>query len=89
MRIAAVRSRSLYRSAATSFCRRLPAVLFGCRPKTHGHRLRLLLAFDNHNGDDFTAVVGDLEYVRLLTEASGVVVPADKVTHVLRPLKGE
>ncbi|MFG2386856.1 hypothetical protein [Streptomyces avermitilis] len=49
----------------------------------------LLLAFDNHNGDDFTAVVGDLEYVRLLTEASGVVVPADKVTHVLRPLKGE
>ncbi|MFC8125457.1 hypothetical protein [Streptomyces sp. NPDC057302] len=44
----------------------------------------LLLAFDNHNGDEFTALVDDVEYVRLLTETSGIVVPADKVTHVLR-----
>lgn len=44
----------------------------------------LLLAFDDHAGDEFTAVVDDVEYVRLLTETSGVTVPAGKVTHVLR-----
>lgn len=44
----------------------------------------LLLAFDDHNGDEFTAGVDDVDYVRLLGEASvGIAVPADKITHVL------
>ncbi|MGW2051936.1 hypothetical protein ACWCPF_43480 [Streptomyces sp. NPDC001858] len=43
----------------------------------------LLLAFDASNGDEFTAVVDDVEYVRLLMVTSGVAVPTAKVTHVL------
>ncbi|MBL1120746.1 hypothetical protein JK364_52090 [Streptomyces sp. 110] len=43
----------------------------------------LLLVFDDI-GDEFTAVVNDVEYARLLTQISGIAVPADKVTHILR-----
>lgn len=34
--------------------------------------------------EEVIAVVEDVEYVRLLTQSSGVVVPADKITRFLR-----
>lgn len=44
----------------------------------------LLLALDDDTWEKVTAVVDDVEYVRLLTEISGVTVPADKITRFLR-----
>ncbi|MFD5932487.1 hypothetical protein [Streptomyces sp. NPDC060333] len=43
----------------------------------------LLLAVDHRSGDVVTAVVDDVEYVRLLMNASGIEVPADKITRTL------
>lgn len=43
----------------------------------------LLLAVDDRGGDVFTAVIDDVEYVRLLMESSGVEVPSDKITRML------
>ncbi|MFJ3673800.1 hypothetical protein ACIPSE_45895 [Streptomyces sp. NPDC090106] len=43
----------------------------------------LLCAFDDI-GDAFTAVIDDVEYARLLMEAPGAVVPADKIICIFR-----
>ncbi|NNN31877.1 hypothetical protein HLK59_16180 [Streptomyces sp. S3(2020)] len=43
----------------------------------------LLQAFDDDTWEEVIAVVEDVEYVRLLRQSSGVVVPADKVTRFL------
>ncbi|MEU3407528.1 hypothetical protein ABZ766_26775 [Streptomyces sp. NPDC006670] len=43
----------------------------------------LLLAVDDCSGDVFTAVIDDVEYVRLLIESSEVDVPSDKITRML------
>jgi hypothetical protein len=44
----------------------------------------LLLAFGDDTWEEGTAVVDDVEYERLLTEISGVAVPADTVIRFLR-----
>lgn len=43
----------------------------------------LLQAFDDDTWEEVIGVVEDVEYVRLLTQSSGVVVPADKVTRFM------
>ncbi|MEU0451783.1 hypothetical protein ABZ322_01795 [Streptomyces sp. NPDC006129] len=43
----------------------------------------LLQAVDDHSGDAVTEVIDDVDYMQLLTQSSGVAVPADKIVQAL------
>ncbi|MFJ6669054.1 hypothetical protein [Streptomyces sp. NPDC091383] len=43
----------------------------------------LLLGYDAVSGELFTAVIEDIEYVRLLIQSPGATVPQEKITKVL------